>query len=77
MTTESLVVDSFPRAERPAVAARSWWPALLTACLWIAGILFLYVRTEGAPPEAGVMLFFGAGLMTLGSALAARTRAAR
>jgi uncharacterized membrane protein len=50
---------------------------LFTACLWMAGILFLYVRTEGAPPESGVMLMFGAGLMTLGSALAARARTAR
>ena len=78
MTTQSLAVESFARAERPASApVRSWWPMLFTACLWMAGILFLYVRTEGAPPESGVMLLFGAGLMTLGSALAARARAAR
>ena len=77
MTNQSLAVESFARAERPASTARSWWPMLFTACLWMAGILFLYVRTEGAPPESGVMLLFGAGLMTLGSALAARARAAR
>jgi uncharacterized membrane protein len=77
MTTQTLAVESFARAERPASPARGWWPMLFTACLWMAGILFLYVRTEGAPPESGVMLLFGAGLMTLGSALAARARAAR
>jgi uncharacterized membrane protein len=77
MTTQSLAVESLARAERPASPARSWWPMLFTACLWMAGILFLYVRTEGAPPESGVMLMFGAGLMTLGSALAARARTAR
>jgi hypothetical protein len=76
MTTQSLAVESFARADRPASAARSWWPMLLTACLWMAGILFLYVTSEGAPPESGVMLLFGAGLMTLGSALAARARTA-
>ncbi len=77
MTTQSLAVESFARAERPASPARSWWPMLLTACLWMAGILFLYIRSEGAPPESGVMLLFGAGLMTLGSALATRERTAR
>ena len=77
MTTQSLAVESFARAERPASPARSWWPMLLTAGLWMAGILFLYVRSEGAPPESGVMLMFGAALMTLGSALAARARTAR
>jgi len=77
MTTQSLAVESFARAERPAAATRSWWPMLFTACLWMAGILFLYVRTEGAPPESGVMLMFGAGLMTLGSALAARAGTVR
>ena len=77
MTTQSLAVESFARAERRAAPARSWWPMLFTACLWMAGILFLYVRTEGAPPESGVMLMFGAALMTLGSALAARARTSR
>jgi uncharacterized membrane protein len=77
MTTQSLAVESFARAERSVSPARSWWPMLFTACLWMAGILFLYVRSEGAPPESGVMLLFGAGLMTLGSALAARARATR
>jgi hypothetical protein len=77
MTTQSLAVESFARAERPASPERSWWPMLFTACLWMAGVLFLYVSTEGAAPESGVMLLFGAGRMTLGSALAARARATR
>jgi hypothetical protein len=77
MTTQSLAVDSFARAERPAISTRSWWPALFTACLWMAGILLLYVRSDGAPGEPSVMLIFGAGLMALGSALAARARAAQ
>jgi uncharacterized membrane protein len=78
MTSQSLAVESFARAERSAATTtRSWWPMLFTACLWMAGILFLYVRSEGAPPESGVMLLFGAALMALGSALAARARTAR
>ena len=76
MTTQSLAVESFARADRSAATTHRGWPLLFTACLWMAGILFLYVR-EAAPPESGMLLMFGAGLMTLGSALAARARSAR
>jgi hypothetical protein len=77
MTTQSLAVESFARADRPAATTRGGGQLLFTACLWMAGILFLYVRTEAPPPESGMLLMFGAGLMTLGSALAAHARSAR
>ncbi len=77
MTTQSLAVESFARADRSAATTHRGWPLLFTACLWMAGILFLYVRTEAAPPESGMLLMFGGGLMTLGSALATRARSAR
>jgi hypothetical protein len=77
MTTQSLAVDSFARAETRGGSARSWWPTLFIACLLIGGILLMYARSADAPSEASVMLIFGAGLMALGSALASRTRTAR
>lgn len=77
MTTQSLAVDSFAPADGRSGSPRSWWPTLFIACLCLAGILFFYARSEAAPSEASVLLIFGAGLMALGSALAARARTAR